>query len=351
MLYHRGWGRYSPQRLSQRGAVLGTRDNFRDMSKYQPMDLFFLHPRGSFLSWLVMYYTNGIWSHVGSFAENGLVVDATTGGVIKHHFYDYCDGSTYILIIRLPTVTDAQRLKAAQFIQNQVGKGYNWSGVMRLFLYIVSGNKYPYRFRFFLDFLFIAVIVGLLGLAWSPLIWVSALTMSGYMLIVSINIIRRRFGNSKMFDGRIMDLKYEFYIAAKPEDVWKVLVSPIETKKIYYGNEIQSTFKIGSPLRYVKLDKGGAEIDYIHGKILEFQPYKIFSHSLKVGETYGGANHVKFESRVTYALEPIGSCTKLTLTHDQWTEGDLIHASSASSWWVILSAIKTLVETGKTLNL
>jgi len=31
-----------------------------------------------------------------------------------------------------------------------------------------------------------------------------------------------------------MDLKYEFYISAKPEDVWNALISPKETKKIFF---------------------------------------------------------------------------------------------------------------------
>lgn len=31
------------------------------------------------------------------------------------------------------------------------------------------------------------------------------------------------------------DLKYEFYIAGSPEEVWKVIIFPEGTKQIYYG--------------------------------------------------------------------------------------------------------------------
>jgi hypothetical protein len=50
-------------------------------------------------------------------------------------------------------------------------------------------------------------------------------------------------------------------------------------------------------------------------------------------------------------LEPVGDCTKLVLVNDQWTPNHPSQAKTPESWPVVLSNIKTLAETGKTLNL
>ena len=128
-------------------------------------------------------------------------------------------------------------------------------------------------------------------------------------------------------------------------------MSPDETKKYIYGSEIQSTFNIGSPVKWVGPGRGGPETVHVYGKVLEFEPSKAFSHTSRVGETYG-TEHAKFESRVTYRLEPIGECTKLTLVRNQWPDGDLSYENTAANgWWTLLSSLKTFIETGKPLEL
>ncbi|WP_379214467.1 hypothetical protein [Paenibacillus sp. GCM10012303] len=54
---------------------------------------------------------------------------------------------------------------------------------------------------------------------------------------------------------------------------------------------------------------------------------------------------------ITMTLEPVGDCTKLVLVNDQWTLNHPSQAKTPESWPVVLSNIKTLAETGKTLNL
>ena len=146
-----------------------------------------------------------------------------------------------------------------------------------------------------------------------------------------------------------MILKYEFYIAGKPEQVWKALVSPDGTKKIFNGSVIESIFKVGSPFKYVGPGIGGPDTVHEYGKILAFDPPRVFSHTYKVGEVYG-PEHAEYESRVTYELEPLYSSTRLIVTHDHWAAGDPAYDYAEKHWWKILSAIKTLVETGRTLD-
>jgi len=49
-------------------------------------------------------------------------------------------------------------------------------------------------------------------------------------------------------------------------------------------------------------------------------------------------------------LETVDKCTKLTLINDRWTKNHPAFESTQGHWWMILSNIKTLAETGKTLD-
>ncbi|WP_141432219.1 SRPBCC domain-containing protein [Bacillus sp. 03113] len=146
-----------------------------------------------------------------------------------------------------------------------------------------------------------------------------------------------------------MDLKYEFYIAGTPEKVWDVLITPEGTKEIFYGSIIKSTFKEGDPIAYVGPGIEGDETVHVYGKVLAFETQKELTFTHYVGESYlkGREN---YESRISYLLEPVGRCTKLTLIHDQWDINNPSYKNSDKAWWMILNNIKTYIETGKTLD-
>ncbi len=127
------------------------------------------------------------------------------------------------------------------------------------------------------------------------------------------------------------DLKYQFYIAGTPEEVWKALISPEGTKQIYYGSVIKSTFQVGDLLEYVGPGVDGAETVHVYGKVLEYKPTQLLRFTHYPGKSYVKDNN-SFESRITYILEPSGSCTKLTLIHDQWKEGDSTYENSDKAW-------------------
>ncbi|MBP3038230.1 SRPBCC domain-containing protein [Bacillaceae bacterium Marseille-Q3522] len=146
------------------------------------------------------------------------------------------------------------------------------------------------------------------------------------------------------------DLKYVFYIGAQPEVVWDTLILPEGTKKTFYGSYIRSSFKVGDSLEYVGPGNDGEETVHVYGKLLAFEPKKVFSFTEHPGPSYH-PNHAELESRVTIILEEVGQCTKLTLVDDQWTEGHPSYEQTKESWWMTLSNIKTYVETGKVLEL
>ncbi|MDT3498776.1 SRPBCC family protein [Bacillus toyonensis] len=145
------------------------------------------------------------------------------------------------------------------------------------------------------------------------------------------------------------NLMYEFYIAGSPEEVWKTLTSPEGTKQIYYGSIIRSTFQVGDLLEYVGPGLDGNETVHVYGNVLEYEPNQLLQFTHYPGKSYMIDDRA-FESRISYILKPIGSCTKLTLIHDQWKEDDPYYENSNKAWWMILNNIKTLVETGSTLD-
>ena len=53
-------------------------------------------------------------------------------------------------------------------------------------------------------------------------------------------------------------------------------------------------------------------------------------------------------SRVTWEIEPIGDSCRLTVTHDQLAED--AHPELYGGWMMILSGLKTLLETGQLLT-
>ena len=54
------------------------------------------------------------------------------------------------------------------------------------------------------------------------------------------------------------------------------------------------------------------------------------------------------ETRVSWEIEPVGSSCRLTVVHDQLPEG--VNAEIYGGWPMILSGLKTLLETGELLD-
>lgn len=146
-----------------------------------------------------------------------------------------------------------------------------------------------------------------------------------------------------------MELKYEFYINAEPEKVWDALTSAEGTSSVFFGSALRSTFQVGDSFEYVGPGNDGEETVHVYGTILAFKPCRTLSMTEHPGPSYR-ENHASLESRITYTLETVGQCTKLTLVNDRWTPDHPSFENAKSSWWMILSAVKTWAETGKTMD-
>ena len=146
-----------------------------------------------------------------------------------------------------------------------------------------------------------------------------------------------------------MKLEYTFYINTNPEQVWEVLCDPEKSFHAFMGGVIRSSYQIGDDITFVGPGADGEQTVHIYGKILAYEPYRILSYTDHPGPSHY-SQHAEMESRVTLTLEQVGSCTQLHLINDAWTEDNPLFGKTERFWWMILSNIKTIAETGKSLD-
>jgi DNA-binding transcriptional ArsR family regulator/uncharacterized protein YndB with AHSA1/START domain len=139
------------------------------------------------------------------------------------------------------------------------------------------------------------------------------------------------------------DKVFEVYIKTTPERLWEAITDDDMRRKYSFGVGVRSDWSPGSRIETFH-PAGGMPIG--DGEILEIDPPRLLVHSF----TALWSDEVKGEgtSRVTWEIEPVEDSCRLTLTHDRLHE----HANSElyGGWPMILSGLKTLLETGETLT-
>ena len=137
---------------------------------------------------------------------------------------------------------------------------------------------------------------------------------------------------------------YEIYIKTTPDRLWKAITDPEMRSKYSFGNRIKSDWKAGS--RYEATNPGAPGV-LVEGENLEVDPPRRLVQTMRA--LWGDDVKREGTSRVTWEIEPISddSC-QLTVTHDQLREG--ANDELYGGWPMILSGLKTLLETGELLT-
>jgi hypothetical protein len=147
-----------------------------------------------------------------------------------------------------------------------------------------------------------------------------------------------------------MRLEYTFYIRSSLEHIWTILTTPEGSAQIFYGAKIKSTFQVDDSIQYIGPGRSGADTLHIYGKIVACSaPFQLI-HTYTIGETYREGLPA-YTSQVHYHLEDLKFAVKLTLIHDHWDPNDPAYENTKNGWWLMLSNIKTLAETGKSLEI
>jgi uncharacterized protein YndB with AHSA1/START domain len=135
---------------------------------------------------------------------------------------------------------------------------------------------------------------------------------------------------------------FEIYIKTTPERLWEAITNPELRRKYNFGVGVHSDWSPGSryegaPQGYPPICAGeNLEVDPPRRLVQTFQA--LWSDDVKAAGT----------SRVTWEIEQIADSCRLTVTHDQLPEG--ANPELYGGWPMILSGLKTLLETGELLT-
>jgi len=135
---------------------------------------------------------------------------------------------------------------------------------------------------------------------------------------------------------------YVTYIETTSEKLWEALTSSEFTRRYWFGTELRSDWKVGSPIALV-MDGQTTDV----GEILEAERPRRLSYTFK---------HVRDEelkkepaSKVVFTLDPHGNVVKLTLTHEGFIEEGKMLDGISKGWPAILASLKSLLESGQPL--
>jgi uncharacterized protein YndB with AHSA1/START domain len=140
---------------------------------------------------------------------------------------------------------------------------------------------------------------------------------------------------------------YVTYIAATPEKVWEALTSGEFTQQYFFGRKVESDWEESSEVRYLREND---ELD-VYGRVLISDPYKLLSFTWMHADTDTERNE---SSKVTFEIHHLNETVKLTLKHELLSEKDFVDETNTfyglnNGWPAIISNLKSLLETGKTL--
>jgi len=140
-----------------------------------------------------------------------------------------------------------------------------------------------------------------------------------------------------------MEKVFEIYIRTTPERLWEAITDPEIRSKYQFGMQHVSEFTPGS--RYEMSAPGAAGL-LGEGENLEVDPPRRLVQSMRA--LWGEDVKSEGTSRVTWEIEPVGDSCRLTVIHDQLREG--ANDQLYGGWPMILSGLKTLLETGELLT-
>ena len=153
---------------------------------------------------------------------------------------------------------------------------------------------------------------------------------------------------------------HRIYIKATPQAVWDALTKPEWTQRYGYGGIADYDLKPGGHAVQTAgpgMQAMGVTGPVVDGEVIESDPPKKLVLTWRMLMDPG----LKEEgfTRVTHDLAPVGTGTRLTITHEldgapglaALVNGDFEDTTGGGGGWAwVLSDLKSLLETGEPLN-
>lgn len=139
---------------------------------------------------------------------------------------------------------------------------------------------------------------------------------------------------------------YVTYIRATPEQVFEAIIKP-EIALRYWGHaNVSDDWQPGSTWKHVRASD--ANVVDLAGTVLESDPPRRLVLSWSNESQQHDPAHT---STVAFDIEPALDGVKLTVTHTDLQPGSGMLAGISKGWPMVLSSLKSLLETGQGFDL
>lgn len=135
---------------------------------------------------------------------------------------------------------------------------------------------------------------------------------------------------------------YVTYIRARAEQVWQALTDADLTAR-YWGHANVSDWQPGSAWEHRRAD-GSGTVDVV-GRVIEAEPP---TRLVITFDDAPGAETQREPSVVTFLVEPHHDIVRLTVTHENLPNQEMLNGISRG-WPAVLANLKSLLETGEVL--
>jgi uncharacterized protein YndB with AHSA1/START domain len=136
---------------------------------------------------------------------------------------------------------------------------------------------------------------------------------------------------------------FEIYIRTTPERLWEAITDRETRAKFQFGCQVTSEWTEGS--RYELSNPRAADL-ISEGENLVVDPPRRLVQSFVA--LWNDSARAEGTSRVTWEIEPVNDSCRLTVIHDQLRDG--VDEAIYGGWPMILSGLKTWIETGEVLT-
>jgi uncharacterized protein YndB with AHSA1/START domain/DNA-binding transcriptional ArsR family regulator len=140
-----------------------------------------------------------------------------------------------------------------------------------------------------------------------------------------------------------MEKVFEIYIKTTPERLWEAITDESMRRRYNFGVGVESDWTPGSAYQGTHPQ---SPTPILAGENLEVDPPRRLVQSYTALWSEDAKN--EGPSRVTWEIEPVGDSCRLIVTHDELREG--ASEEIYGGWPMILSGLKTLLETGESLT-
>ena len=136
---------------------------------------------------------------------------------------------------------------------------------------------------------------------------------------------------------------YEIYIRTTPDRLWRAITDGADTARYYYGTSVSSTWQVGAPLTYAYPDGTIAA----EGEVLEVDPPRRLVTTFHA--VWDDEVRVDRPHRMIWEITPAGDACRLVVTSEDFDGETATFRSFQGGMSVILSGLKTLLETDEPL--